>query len=186
MKVSIGVSGRHVHVTKEVLEKLFGVGYKLEIDKMLNQPGQYASKSFVTIKTDKSEIGHVRILGPCRDYTQIEISKTDAYALGLNPPVRSSGDVENSEIVTLIGPNGSVETNGCIIANRHIHILPEQMKQYGFDGKTKVMVKLAGEKGGIIDNVFLKVSDEAFFELHIDLDDANAHLVKNNDIGEIL
>lgn len=187
MKVSIGVSNRHVHLTKEHLEILFGIGYELEKKVDINQPGQYASTDVVTIKTSKSEIKNVRILGPIRPYTQVEISKTDSYTLGLNPPVRDSGDLIGSEAITIIGPTGSIDlAEGCIIASRHIHITPKQMEYYGLVGKDKVSVKISGEKGGIIDNVYLKVTDEAFFELHIDTDDANAHLIKNGDIGEIV
>jgi len=187
MKVSIGVSNRHIHLTKEHLEILFGVGYQLDKKIDINQPGQFAATDLVTIKTPKSEINNVRILGPIREYTQVEISKTDAYKLGLNPPVRDSGDLKGSEPITIIGPMGSIDINeGCIIANRHIHILPEQMKAYGLEGRDMVDVKLYGEKGGIISNVKLKVSEEAYFELHIDTDDANAHLIKNGDIGEII
>ncbi len=187
MKVSIGVSNRHVHLTKEHLSILFGEDYKLEKKNDLNQPGQFSSTAVVTIKTDKSEIDNVRVLGPIRNYTQVEISKTDAYKLGLNPPVRNSGDLEGSSPIKIVGPKGCVDLkSGCIIATRHIHILPSQLKMYNLEGKETVNVKLNGEKGGIITNVYLKVSDEAFFELHIDTDDANAHLVKNGDIGEII
>ncbi len=187
MKVSIGVSNRHVHLTREHLNILFGEGYNLEVKNELKQPFQFASTSTVTIKTDKDEINNVRVLGPIRDYTQVEISKTDAYKLGLNPPVRDSGDLIGSEKVTIIGPKGEVNLDyGCIIATRHIHLLPSQLKQYGLEGKETVCVKLDGEKGGIITNVHLKVSDNSYFELHLDTDDANAHLIKNGDIGEIL
>ncbi len=187
MKVSIGVSNRHVHLTRNHLDILFGEGYELEKKVDINQPGQFAATDVVTIKTDKSEIKNVRILGTIREYTQVEISKTDAYVLGLNPPIRDSGDLKGSEPITIIGPKGCIHIEeGCIIATRHIHILPSQMKTYGLEGKEKVNVKLNGEKGGIITNVYLKVSDKAYFELHIDTDDANAHLVKNGDIGEII
>lgn len=187
MKVSIGVSNRHVHLTKEHLELLFGSGYELNKKVDINQPGQFASTDVVTIKTPKSEIKNVRILGPIRPYTQVEISKTDSFVLGLNPPIRDSGDLKGSEPITIIGPMGSIDLEeGCIIANRHIHILPEQVKMYNLEGREFVDVKINGEKGGILANVKLKVSNEAYFELHIDTDDANAHLIKNGDIGEIL
>jgi len=187
MKISIGVSNRHVHLTKEHLQILFGKNFELEKKNDLTQPGQYASTSLVTIKTEKSEIDKVRVLGPVRPYSQVEISKTDAYKLGLNPPVRNSGDLQGSSPVTIIGPNGSVELEeGCIIPTRHIHILPNQVSLYGLEGKDMVDVKINGEKGGILTNVFIKPSEEAFFELHLDTDDANAHLIKNGDIGEIL
>ena len=153
----------------------------------MSQPGQFASTALVTLKTEKGAIENVRVLGPLRNYTQVEISKTDAYKLGLNPPVRNSGDLDNSESITLVGPNGEITIdNGCIIATRHIHILPEQMKQYKLEGKETVSVRVGGEKGGILENVYLKVSDKSFLELHLDTDDANAHLIKNGDIAEIL
>ena len=187
MKVSIGVSNRHVHLTKEHLEVLFGEGFELEKKSDLTQPGMFASNSLVTIKTEKSEIENVRIVGPIRRYTQVEISKTDAYKLGINPPVRDSGDISGSSPITIIGPVGILNLEeGCIIPTRHIHILPSQLKMYGYDEKDKVSVRVDGQKGGILNNVSLKVSEESFFELHIDTDDANAHLINNGDIGEII
>lgn len=187
MKVSIGVSNRHVHLTLDHLKILFGENYELEKKCDLNQPGQYSSTSLVTLKTDKDKIENVRVLGPVRNYTQVEISKTDAYKLGLNPPIRNSGDLKGSSSITIIGPKGKIKIDeGCIIATRHIHILPSQVKAYNLEGVEKVNVKLNGEKGGIITNVYLKVSDDAYFEMHLDTDDANAHLIKNGDIGEIL
>lgn len=187
MKVSIGVSNRHVHLTQEHLEILFGKNFKLEKIKDLTQPTQYMTASFVTLKTEKSTIENVRVVGPLRPYTQVEISKTDAYKLGLNPPVRDSGNLKGSSPITIVGPKGIVELEeGCIIPDRHIHILPSQVSMYKLEGKDMVSVKINGEKGGVITNVYLKISDNAFFELHLDTDDANAHLIKNGDIGEIL
>lgn len=187
MKVSIGVSNRHVHLTKEHLEVLFGEGYELTKRNDLNQPGQFATNSLVTIKTEKSEIENVRVLGPIRPYTQVEISKTDAYKLGIDPPIRDSGDVSGSSPITIVGPASTLNLEeGCIIPTRHIHILPSQLKMYGLEGKDKVSVSVYGEKGGILNNVSLKVSEYSFFELHLDTDDANAHLINNGDIGEII
>ena len=187
MKVSIGVSNRHVHLTRGHLNVLFGDNYELQRKNDLNQPGQYASTSVLTIKTDKNQIDNVRVLGPTREYTQVEISKTDAYKLGIDPPIRDSGDIKGSSPITLIGPNGTLNLEeGCIIATRHIHVTKEHLKLYGLEGIDKVNVRIYGEKGGIISNVHLKVSDEAFFELHLDTDDANANLIKDGDIGEIL
>ena len=187
MKVTVGVSNRHVHLKQEHLNILFGEGYQLEKKSDLNQPLQFASTALVTLKTEKSIIENVRVLGPVRSYTQVEISKTDAYKLGLNPPVRNSGDLELSEGITIVGPKGEVTINeGCIIATRHIHILPQQVKEYNLEGKDKVSVRVFGEKGGILDDVYLKVSDNSFFELHLDTDDANAHLIKNGDIVDII
>lgn len=187
MKVNIGISNRHVHLCSDDLHVLFGDNYELEIKKELVQPGEFASNSVVTIKTDKDEIENVRVLGPIRSYTQVEISKTDAFKLGLNPPVRDSGDLEGSAGVTLIGPNGNVDLNeGCIIATRHIHITPDKVKELGLEGLKTVSVKLDGEKGGIISNVSLKISGAYAYEMHIDTDDANAHLVGPGSVGEII
>ncbi len=181
MKITVGVSNRHIHLTQNDLDILFGK--ELTKSKDLKQPGQFASNEFVTIKTIKSEITNVRVLGPVRDYTQVEISKTDAYKLGINPPVRSSGNLKDAETVTLIGPNGTIVTNSCIIADRHIHITYDEKQKYNIPDK--VNIKINGEKKGIIE-VNVKPSQEAFFELHLDTDDANAFLLKNDDEVEML
>lgn len=181
MKIKVGVSNRHIHLKQEDLDILFGHSLSKRND--LKQPNQFASNETLTIKTDKSEINNVRVLGPVRSYTQIEISKTDAYKLGINPPVRNSGDLVNSEIVTLIGPNGSIKTNGCIIANRHIHITKKDKLKFNLPDK--VLVKIEGEKKGVIE-VEVKESDEAYLELHLDTDDANAFLLNNDDEVDIL
>ena len=187
MNVTIGVSNRHVHLKQEHLEILFGKDFNLEIKNELTQPGQFASTSTLTIKTEKSEIENVRVLGPVREYTQVEISKTDAFKLGLNPPVRDSGDLKESEKIELIGPKGSIKLEeGCIIATRHIHITPQQVIDFGLENLKTVSVEILGEKGGIINNVSLKVAPNSYFELHLDTDDANAHLIKSGDIGRII
>lgn len=186
MKVQVGISNRHVHLTREHLNILFGENYELEKMKDLKQPEQFASNCKVTIKTDKDKIENVRVLGPIRNYTQVEISKTDAVKLGLNPPVRESGDIKNSSPITIIGTNGEVDLDeGCIIASRHIHITPKQKEFYGLT-KDKVNVLVNGVKGGILFDVTLKVDEKSYFELHLDLDDANAHLIKQDDIVEII
>ena len=187
MKVSVGVSNRHVHLKEEHLKILFGDDYVLNCVRPINQPGQFASTSFVTIKTDKASMEHVRIIGPVRAYTQVEISRTDAYQLGLNPPVRDSGHLDGSETVTIIGPKGSiVATNSTIIADRHIHVTKEHRRLYNLLDKEYVSVVVPGEKGGILGNVRIKETEEAYYELHIDTDDANAFMIKNGDILEIL
>lgn len=187
MEVTIGVSNRHVHLNKKDLELLFGENFELEMKNKLNQPGQYASTSTLTIKTEKDKIENVRVLGPVRNYTQVEISKTDAFKLGLNPPVRDSGDLKGSSPIELIGPKGSIKIEeGCIIATRHIHITPQQVIDFGLENIKTVSVELPGEKGGIINNVSLKISEQSYFEMHLDTDDANAHLIKSGDIGRII
>ena len=187
MQIQVGVSNRHIHLKKEDLKILFGEGYELTFLKDLKQPGQYACNEKLTIKTDKGEITNVRVLGPVRNYTQVEISKTDAFKLGLNPPVRTSGDLKESSPITIIGPKGVLNLNeGCIIADRHIHITEKQMEEFGLNGLAQVSVKVDGVKGGILDHVNLKIADNSYFELHLDTDDANSHLIKDGDIVEII
>ena len=187
MEVKIGVSNRHVHLCQKDLEILFGNGYELKVDRELSQPGEFASTDRVTIKSDKGEISNVRILGPIRNYSQVEVSKTDAIKLRINPPVRESGDLKDSSPITIVGPCGELKLNeGCIIASRHIHITNKEVVEFGLEGVEKVSVEVLGEKAGILNNVSLKVSDNYALELHLDTDDANAHLIKQNDIGIIL
>ncbi len=185
MKISVGVSNRHVHLTEEDYKILFGdAPFTKRND--LNQPGMFASELTVTIKGSKRSIDNVRVLGPLRSYTQVEISKTDAYTLGVNPPVRNSGEVSDADIITIIGPNGELTKKAAIIAARHIHVDKKIREEKGLVGISKVSVRIPGEKSGIIDNVYLKDSDEAYFELHLDTDDANAFLLKQDDEVEII
>ena len=179
MKVTVGISNRHVHLKKEDCDILFGSGFELENISDLKQPGQFAAKQVVTLKTDKGTIENVRVLGPFRPATQVEISRTDAYKLGLNPPVRDSGDLEGSEKITLIGPMGEVEVIGCILPRRHIHISSSDKEKYNFPDV--VSVKYDGVRGGVFDNVAVKVADPSYFELHLDTDEANAFNIKNED-----
>lgn len=183
--MNVGISNRHVHLTEDDFKKLFN-NKELEAVKYLNQPGQFASNLKVTIKTEKSEISGVRVLGPLRDYTQVEISKTDAYKLGLNPPVRESGNLKGSEDITIIGDNEITLKECTIIATRHIHASKEDLVKYNLDASKKYKVKINGEKGGIINNVSIKVSDKAFFEMHLDTDDGNGHLLKCGDTATII
>ena len=146
MKVTVGISAHHVHLTKEDLEILFGEGYELTVNRDINQPGQFASNEFVTIRTEKSEIAHIRILGPVRSYTQVELSKTDYIKLGLDAPIRESGEVEKSAKVTIIGPKGMIEREAGIIATRHIHVPVEDAEKLGLAGHDYVSVKVPGPK----------------------------------------
>lgn len=187
MEITIGVSNRHVHLTEEHFKILFGENATLEVVKLLTQPGQFASNCKVTIKTEKSEIDGVRVLGPIRPYTQVEISRTDAYKLGVNPPVRNSGDLKGSSPITIVGPIGSVTIEeGCIIATRHIHATPEDAEKYGLKDGQIVKVEVKNEKGGILYNVAVKVSTANAWEMHIDTDDANGNMIKQGDTGYII
>ena len=186
MKVNIGVSARHVHVTKEDVKILFGEGYELTKKVDLSQPGQYACNEQVIIKGEKGSIERVRILGPERSKTQVEVSKTDSFALGIKPPVRNSGDLEGAASVTIIGPKGEITKNAAIIASRHLHINSSDAEKLGIINKEFVTLKIGGEKPGILENVYVRISDSFVYEVHLDTDDANAFLIKNGDEAELI
>lgn len=183
MNVEVAISNRHVHLNKEDLETLFGSNYELKKRNDLSQKGEFACIETVCLETIKNRLENVHVLGPIRNYTQVEISKTDSYFLGINPPVRDSGDLLNSEIITIIGPVGKIKKNCCIIANRHIHV---PINDNRFNDKEKVSLKIDNEKGGILYNVFIKKKDTFVFEAHLDTDDANAFNLKNKDSLEII
>lgn len=186
MKVKIGVSARHVHVTKEDLKILFGEDYKLTKKADLSQPGQYACNEQVILKGPKGIIERVRILGPERNKTQVEISKTDSFVLGIKPPVRNSGDLSDAAEITIVGPKGEVIKNAAIIASRHLHINTEEAKKLGIIDKVFVTLKVDGEKPGTLENVYVRINDSFAYEVHLDTDDANALLIKNGDEAELI
>ncbi|MFA5602406.1 MAG: phosphate propanoyltransferase [Bacilli bacterium] len=185
MKIQTGISARHVHLKKEDLIILFGDNNLTEYKK-LSQTGEFSCEEMVTIKGSKGTIENVRVIGPLRNYTQVEISRTDSYILGIEPPVRNSGDLKGSETVTIIGPNGNTEAiESCIIAARHIHVNKENLDKYNLKDNEVVKIRVPGIKGGVLDNVVIKSADNYKLELHIDLDDANAHLIKQGDYLEM-
>ena len=185
MKVTLGISNHHLHLTKEDCMTLFGTE-ELHIRNMLKQPGQYASLEKVDVIGVKSKLENVVVVGPFRDYTQLEVSKTDARHLGIDPPLRDSGDLRDASKVTIVGPCGKIEKECAIIVNRHIHVSPSILKEKNLLGIKTVSIKINGEKGGKLENVHLKETKEAYFELHLDTDDANAFLLQNEDELEII
>ena len=182
MEVTLGVSNRHIHLNEEDFKLLFG-NKKIEKTKDLVQTNQYATDLYIDIKTNKNEIKNVRLVGPIRNYTQVEISKTDAYYLGINPPVRNSGDLDNASVITIKGPNGIITKPSAIIATRHIHVSPDEIKKRHLEDVQEVNVTFKGEKGMTFHNVKLKIEDQAIWQLHLDTDDANSSLLKTGDIG---
>lgn len=185
MKVLLGVSNRHIHLTEDDYKILFG-DEPLGKVKDLVQPGQFSSDKKVTLKTEKRTIDNVRLLGPFRSYTQVEISKTDSFSLGLNPPVRNSGDLEGAAVITIVGPHGEVTKPCCILANRHLHINHKQREELGLIGVEKVLAKVESEKATIFDDVYIKESEDYTLELHLDTDDGNGSLAKTGDEVEII
>lgn len=179
MKIKVGVSNRHVHLTKEDKEILFGKDYELTVRNYIDQPGQFAANETVTLKTDKNIKENVRIVGPTRGYTQVEILDIDKEYFGLNPPVRNSGDLENSENIWIIGPKGKIyKKSVCIIANRHIHINTRDKKDFNEDQIVSVKIN-----DKIINNVHIKISDNFALALHINKDDAQNNNIESGDIA---
>jgi putative phosphotransacetylase len=186
--IKVGVSNRHLHLSQKDLEILFGEGYELTPIKDLGQPGQYAAEETVDLVGPKNTIKRVRVLGPTRKATQVEVSRTDAFKLGVNPPVRDSGDIEGSASIKLVGPNGEVELKeGVILAKRHIHMHTNDAEKYGL--KDKEIVSVIAAKDGrklIFQDVLVRVSDKYALEFHVDTDEANAAFLGNNDEIEII
>ena len=173
--VPIGVSARHIHLTQEHVEILFGEGYQLTKKKEL-MGGQFASNEVVTIVGLKLRaIENVRVLGPVRSKSQVEISATDAIKLGVKAPIRPSGDIKDSAPIAVVGPKGVVYLKeGCIIAKRHLHMAPKDAEAAGVKDGDVVSVKADNERGTIFNHVQIRVDDSFTLEMHIDTDEANA------------
>ena len=180
-EIPVGVSNRHIHLSRRDLETLFGVGYELTPIKDLSQPGQYACKETLTIVGPSLRpIENVRVLGPVRRASQVEISMTDSYVLKVKPPVRESGNLAGSAPITIIGPKGVVTlSEGCIIANRHIHMSESDAASFGVKDFDRVDVDVFGTRRTRWFDVQVRVSPDFRLEMHVDTDDANAAGIGN-------
>ncbi len=181
-QIPVGISNRHIHLSREDLETLFGAGYELTPIKDLSQPGQYACKETLTlIGPSMRPIENVRVLGPLRKSSQVEISMTDSFVLKVKPPVRESGKIQGSAPVTIIGPKGIVSLKeGCIIANRHIHMSPADAQKFGVkDGDYINVDAFGGTRKTRWYDVQIRVHKDFRLEMHVDTDDANAVGFKN-------
>lgn len=187
-KVLVETSARHVHLSEEHLKVLFGEGATLTKKKDLSQPGQFACEERVTVVGPKKSIERVSILGPTRPATQVEVSLTDARSLGIDAPVRESGDVAGSGACKLIGPAGEVEiSEGVIVAKRHIHFTPEDAAEFGFADKQIVSVKIeSGDRSLVFGDVVVRVSPKFAAAMHIDTDEANAACAFGQVYGEVI
>lgn len=174
-EIPVGISNRHVHLSQADLETIFGSGYELTKLKDLSQPGQYACKETVTICGPQGAIEKVRILGPVRSKTQVEVMSGDSFKLGVVSEPRLSGDLHGTPGITLIGPKGSVQIKeGVIIAQRHIHMLPGEARQLGVQDGQVVSIKIGGARGGVYGNVAVRANDASALECHLDMEEANA------------
>lgn len=185
--VPVGVSARHVHLTQEHVEALFGAGHVLHPKKTL-MGGQFAAEECVTIVGLKLRaIENVRVLGPCRKQSQVEVSATDALRLGVKAPIRESGKLSGSAPIAIVGPCGAVYLQeGCIIAMRHIHMSPEDAKAAGVKDGDIVSVRADNERATIFDRVLIRVNENFTLEMHVDTDEANACKIKTGDTVRIL
>ena len=186
-EVLVEVSARHVHLSREHLDILFGKGYELTNKKNLSQPGQFACEEKVTVVGNKSSL-KASILGPVRTNTQVELSLTDARSIGVTAPIRESGDIKGSGSCKIIGPAGEIEiSEGVIAAKRHVHMTVADGEKYGIKDKQILTVKIpTAERSLIFGDVVARVSDKYALAMHIDTDEANAALVAGSCIGEIL
>ena len=188
IKIPIEVSARHVHISEGDLKELFGKEIQLKEIKKLSQPNEFVSEQTVTLKTEKDQIEKVRILGPCRQLTQVEISQTDAYRLGLNPPIkectRSSGEM--AALITICNGEKCLERAAAIIAQRHIHFNPQQAKEINVKDNENVSIKISGKKSLTFHNVLIRVEEDFEKMMHIDTDEANAAGILGNGEGELI
>jgi putative phosphotransacetylase len=186
--IPVGISNRHIHLSKNDLETLFGVGYELTPIKELSQPGQYACKEQLTIiGPSMRPIENVRVLGPVRKASQVEISMTDSYILKVKPPVRESGSIKGSAPIRIVGPKGIVElSEGCIIANRHIHMSPDEAKVFGLSDGDYVDIDVNGKRRTRWYDVQVRVHKDFRLEMHVDTDDANSAGIGNGFIVTIV
>ncbi|ACD23064.1 phosphate propanoyltransferase [Clostridium botulinum] len=179
-EIPVGISNRHIHLSKKDLDILFGEDYKMTKIKDLSQPGQYACKETLTICGPKGAIEKVRILGPIRSKTQVEVLAGDCFSLGVAPHTRLSGNLCGTPGITLIGPKGSVQLQeGLIVAQRHIHMTPQDAKHFDVQDGQIVSIQFDGLRGGIYNNVAIRANDDCALECHIDIDEANAMIVNS-------
>ncbi|WP_434510667.1 phosphate propanoyltransferase [Desulfitobacterium sp. AusDCA] len=187
LKIPVAISNRHVHLSEDHIGVLFGNNYNFKISKYLSQPGQFACEEKVTLVGPKGVIENVRILGPSRKQTQVELSISDSFKLGVKAPIRDSGDLANSAGITIVGPLGSITLHkGVIVAARHIHMHTNDALQFGVKDKDRVSVKVPGSRGLIFNEMLVRVNDKSKLEMHIDIDEANAAFLKNNDYIELI
>jgi putative phosphotransacetylase len=186
-KVGVGISNKHVHLNETDLATLFGAGHKLTVKKELSQPGQFAAEELVDVVGPKGTLKGIRVLGPTRKESQVELAMTDARVIGLSLPVRESGVLDGTPGVKLIGPEGEVDlAKGAIIALRHIHLSSSQAKEANVKDKDWVTVKTFGSRPLIFEDVLIRSGAAHLSEMHIDTDEGNAAGLKNEDKVEII
>ncbi len=186
-KIPVEVSARHIHLGQKDMEILFGRGHQLKKIKQLSQPAEFACEELLTLQINGKEIKNVRVIGPLRDATQVEISITDAFYFSVNPPVRLSGDIEGSPGAVLAGPEGQVNlAEGVVIAQRHLHCSLEEAKRLGLKNGDKVSIKVDSERPVVFENIAVRAKDSYSLALHLDTDEGNAAGIKKQGEGLII
>ncbi len=186
MKLPIALSNKHIHLSQADVEALFGEGYELTHKKDLSQPGQYACEEMVEVVGPKGST-KMRVLGPVRPDTQVEVSLADCFTLGVKAPIKESGDIEGTPGVKLVGPKGEVElAQGVIVASRHIHMSLEDASNFGVKDKDIVKVKTFGQRALVFENVLVRAREDFALEMHVDVEEGNAAGVKNGDLVELI
>lgn len=186
-RIPISASVRHVHLSRAHVEALFGPGHQLQPRSQLSQPGQFACHEAVSVVGPKNSVERVRVLGPERKATQVEISRTDEFSLGIDAPIRGSGNLEGTPGLRLEGPAGSVELDsGVIQAQRHIHMTPQDAAQLGVKDRDWVMVRVSGQRGIVFDDVLVRVSEKYRLDMHLDTDEANAADLGPDSFGTLI
>ena len=186
-KVPVGISVRHIHLTRSNIDWLFGRNYQLTPKKALSQPGQFACEECLDVIGPKGVLTKVRVLGPERNATQVELSQTDCRTIGVSAPVRDSGDLEETPGIKLRGPLGEIEIpKGVIIADRHIHMSPADAERFGLKDGDRVKVKIDGVKPGVMEHVLIRSGEKHRLDMHIDTDDGNAFMLKQGQLVTVL
>ncbi|WP_298196874.1 phosphate propanoyltransferase, partial [Desulfosporosinus sp.] len=186
-RVPLGTSNRHIHLSQDDLEALFGKNYTLTVQKELSQPGQFAAQETVTLVGPKGSLEKVRVLGPVRKNTQVEISVTDCYKLGIKPVIRDSGQHEGTPGLQIAGPVGKVKLEaGVLVASRHIHLHSDDAKEWSLEDGDRVRVKVESQRPMVYEDVLIRVSDQYRKEMHLDMDEANAALIDATSQGKLM
>lgn len=187
VEVPVGVSGRHIHLCRVDVDNLFGPGYELTVYRELSQPGEFAARETVTLVGPRGVLESVRILGPVRSHSQVEVAMTDGFRLGLKPPVRESGDLDGTPGIAVVGPAGAINLpRGVILAARHIHMEAARARALHLRDDQQVQVWVPGIRSMILNNVIIRTSPHYCLELHLDTDEANAALLAGGDKVRIL
>lgn len=186
-KVNVGISSKHIHLSQEHIDVLFGVGYSLTKKKDLSQPGQFAAEEMVTLIGPKGAMPGVRVLGPARKQSQVELSATDTFKIGVKPPVRDSGMINETPGIDVEGPKGRVHMEqGVIVAARHLHMTPPDAAKYSLKDGDHVRISVPGLRGGILEHVLIRVDAAYALDLHVDTDEGNAFSLANGQQLEVL